>query len=244
MRRIKKDVFYELIDKAKRIHDSQYGELTKVYIVGSQSILSISDNPTQLLSQTKDVDILTEEYNSNYDNQVSWVAGENSDFMNEFGQYIDVVKEEYLTLPKNWKSRTIKETANTSGGKIDIHYLNPNDLVFAKIYANREKDREYVDKLFKFKMVSPKMLNKIWANEFSKQLTFEDSNEIDKNLQLAIAGALRHLHRKYYGKNENTHLISGVTMPEELNASLKSQEDKLSKKEKHLRNNTKFKIKP
>lgn len=225
-----------LINKAKRIYDSSYGRLDKIYIAGSMSIHSILENPNSLVEGTKDIDIMTEEYNEDYDHHVAYAAGFGSAFTTyESGYYIDVVQESSLNLPMNWKQRTIKENIKTTNGEIEVNYLNPNDLLYSKLFAGREKDLRFIEKMFQYKLISPKKLNFIWNNEINH--LFESREH-----KAYLAAKLRVLSRKYFGKNNNTELVQGIGIKEEIMISLKEKEDILTKKEKHIKNNTKFKI--
>lgn len=205
------------------------------YIAGSQSIMHLEESPSTLLGGTRDIDILTEEYNEAYDHNMAFITGEDSYYMQKTGYYIDVVQESSLNLPMNWKQRTIKENIKTTNGEIEVNYLSPNDLLYSKIFAGREKDYRFIDKMFQYKLISPKKLNFIWNNEINH--LFESREH-----KAYLAAKLRVLSRKYFGKNNNTELVQGIGIKEEIMISLKEKEDILTKKEKHIKNNTKFKI--
>lgn len=230
-----KNKVLELIDKAQRVYEAHYNKLDKVYIAGSQSIMHLEESPSKILGGTRDIDILTDEYNEAYDHSMAFIAGEDSHYMKKTGYYIDVVKESSLNLPKNWKQRTIKENIKTTNGNIEVNYLGPNDLLYSKLFAGREKDYKFIEKMFQYKIVSPKKLNFIWKNEI---------NHLFENIEhkAYLASKLRVLSRKYFGNNKSTELIPGISIKEEIIISLKEKEQALTKKERHIKNNTKFKI--
>lgn len=190
----KKDLIV-LIDKAKRIYEQQKGEeLKEVYVAGSQAILAENDNPKGLLNNTLDLDIFIIPYDEEYDHRVAFVAGADSHFalsgITKNRLYIDVIDGENARFPKNWESRVVSETIKTSTGEIKINFLNKHDLLLAKAVAARDKDWEYIEKMFQYNLVSRKELNRIWENDTDH--LFENNNE-----KRFVSMRLQNLDEKY-----------------------------------------------
>ena len=87
------------------------------------------------------------------------IFGELSAHHQHFNTAIDIVEESTIKAGKNWKDRCKKEIYNFESLSLEVNYLDPHDLVFAKMIAGREKDLEYVEEMFRCNILSIKKLN-------------------------------------------------------------------------------------
>lgn len=114
-----------------------------IVVIGSQAVLGqFPDAPEDLLvSAEADV------YPMNHPDRADLVdgsIGELSPFHETFGYYAQGVGEETATLPVGWKDRLVPirspRTRGATGWCLEIH-----DLVIAKLFAGRPKDRRFVE---------------------------------------------------------------------------------------------------
>lgn len=140
-----------LIRAAAAISD-QY----EIVIVGSQSILgSFPDAPDELLySQEADVYPLADPRASDL---IDGAIGEDSPFHAHFGYYAQGVDETTSVLPIGWQDRLIRIQNRNTDLKVGL-CLEPHDLAAAKLYAGRDKDRNFVSALIAHAMVEPTIL--------------------------------------------------------------------------------------
>ena len=75
--------------------------------------------------------------------------GDQSRFHNTFSIYADAVGMLTVVLPNGWKDRLVRIQMENSVGLC----ISLNDLTISKLYAHRDKDLEYVEELFKHKLV-------------------------------------------------------------------------------------------
>lgn len=115
----------------------------EIIVIGSQSVLGqLPDAPTDLLvSNAADV------YPKNHPERADLIdgsIGELSPFHDTFGYYARGVGEETATLPAGWRDRLIpvrgKRTRGATGWCLEIH-----DLIVAKLFAGRDKDRRFIE---------------------------------------------------------------------------------------------------
>jgi hypothetical protein len=114
-----------------------------IVVIGSQAVLGqFPDAPEDLLvSNEADV------YPMNHPERADLVdgsIGELSPFHDTFGYYAQGVGETTATLPSGWKDRLVPvrsaRTRGATGWCLEIH-----DLLIAKLFAGRDKDRRFVE---------------------------------------------------------------------------------------------------
>lgn len=131
-------------------------EQDQVLIVGSQSILgtySEFELPSEsTFSEEADVFPLFDDAEGTQSTRIDGAIGELSQFHQSFGYYAQGVDRRTSTLPEGWASRLVpirnENTAYFTGWCLDVH-----DLCSAKLIANREKDRAFVQALIKDDLV-------------------------------------------------------------------------------------------
>ncbi|NLE98899.1 MAG: hypothetical protein GX596_13065 [Propionibacterium sp.] len=126
-----------------------------VIVIGSQSILATwsEDELPERATASREADILAEgdtpEETRKNAELLAGVAGELSDFDDQHDFYLDGVDESTAILPKNWRTRLVRfsnqSTVNvTTGEQYTGWCLEPHDLCVAKLCAGRSKDLEFV----------------------------------------------------------------------------------------------------
>lgn len=114
-----------------------------IVVFGSQAILGqFPDAPSELL-----VSVEADVYPMNHPDRADLIdgsIGELSPFHDTFGYYAQGIGEETATLPDGWKERLVpvrgRRTRGATGWCLDAH-----DLVIAKLFAGRDKDRRFVE---------------------------------------------------------------------------------------------------
>ena len=129
--------------------------MSEVIVVGSQSILGTfrEDQLPADATMSIEVDVLPiaddNDETARLADLIEGVAGEFSPFEHLHGFNIDGVDLETAILPEGWRDRLVKvQNPNTAapGGEPQFTgwCLDKEDLCVAKLYAFREKDRNFV----------------------------------------------------------------------------------------------------
>jgi hypothetical protein len=140
-----------------------------VIVLGSQAILgSLGEDLLPIAAtMSMEVDILPiaddDEETVRLADRIEGVAGELSDFESLHGFSIDGVDLTTATLPQGWRDRLVKvSNENTvalgSARRFTGWCLDKEDLCAAKLYAHREKDRNFVQALLDARLVDPETL--------------------------------------------------------------------------------------
>ncbi len=129
-------------------------------------------------------DMVVDEESGDY---ADWNLGELSRFNETHGYYIQSVDLNTSKLFNGWKFR-LNKIEQENGYN---YFISLEDIVLSKLYANRDKDRDYVDDLNKNKMIDFDVINKI----IEKEIVLIDKNEskLDKNIVLKIQNKIRGL---------------------------------------------------
>lgn len=128
----------------------------KLVILGSQSVLaqfpdfgesfSESDHPEisvirRILCRSMEADIMIPELEEKAE-LVEAVIGELSSFHDTFGYYAQGVDHTTSKLPQGWKNR-LTEICNENTNGVSGLCLEIHDLIISKLYAGRQKDKEF-----------------------------------------------------------------------------------------------------
>lgn len=200
----------------EHLDENNYNSLDKIYIVGSQSIRGRINPVQNYLEGTQDMDFLLpeeefkipfpEEIIEDLGHVIAATSGTGSDFHEEYGYYLDLL-DSAIILPDNWKERVVKKPFSLlldgSEKNIDICFLSKEDLVLAKLNANREKDIKFIKELGKTDHISFNKLKKIWnqANKFKEKI-----NNINPDNISLMEIRLANLY-KFYSKKNPTNKI-------------------------------------
>jgi hypothetical protein len=129
----------------------------EVWVFGSQAILGAYPNAPDELRASVEVDIQPKNRPENTI-MIDGALGEGSLFNTTHGFYVHGVEIEAAKLPDGWQRRTIPVThaVGTSG---HIGWcIEPHDLAASKLFAYRERDREFVRVLLANDMVTFEVL--------------------------------------------------------------------------------------
>ena len=132
---------------------------SELYVFGSQAILGEYPDAPPALRASIDVDLQPVNYPEMVD-RIDGVLGELSMFHKTHGFYVHGVSIEAATLPEGWEARTVTVrvleavgTTENSGLCLEAH-----DLAASKLYAYREKDRDFVRTLLVERLIDPTLL--------------------------------------------------------------------------------------
>jgi hypothetical protein len=115
---------------------------TDFVCVGSQAVLGQYPNAPPDLLVSNEVDIYPERSPDKAD-LIDGAIGAGSLFEEQFGYYADGVGPETARLPAGWRKRAVVVTGpNTHGARALCPDIS--DLAVAKLYAGREKDRDWI----------------------------------------------------------------------------------------------------
>lgn len=143
-----------------------------VVVFGSQSILgtySESVLPAEV-TRSREMDIgpwreftgtATREEIANSINDVNYYLGEQSQFDDEHGFYVEAISKEMVLLPEGWDNRLVRFAADVPGRPlygVEGFCLDPHDLCVAKALAGRELDRVFIAELIKAGLVDPEVI--------------------------------------------------------------------------------------
>ncbi|WP_432983937.1 DUF6036 family nucleotidyltransferase [Dactylosporangium sp. CA-233914] len=135
------------------------GERT-MFVIGSQSILG-SYREWELpaaATVSREVDIgFFNDPGGHKADLIEGAIGEESDFDQTYGIYVDGVDEQTAALPNGWWERLVEVTgANTAGARGLC--LEPHDCALSKLAAGREKDHAFVAALLDAGLINADVL--------------------------------------------------------------------------------------
>jgi hypothetical protein len=125
-------------------------------VIGSQSILGRYPDAPRELRQSMEADLYPR-FRPELSGLIEGSLGELSIFDQTFGYRADGVTPDTAMLPEGWEDRLIRiENENTDGA---IGWcLEPHDLAFSKLAAQREKDIAFVAALIRLGLVQSSRL--------------------------------------------------------------------------------------
>ena len=116
---------------------------TELFIFGSQAILGPHPDAPPTLRSSIEVDVQPVNHPEAVD-AIDGALGELSAFHRIHGFYVHGVSVEAATLPTGWRERTV-EVMHPIGTRGNVgRCVESHDLAASKLYAYREKDRDFV----------------------------------------------------------------------------------------------------
>jgi len=129
---------------------------SELWIFGSQAILGQFPDAPEALRESAECDV-TPKNRPEAADKIDGALGELSRFHQTYGFYVHGLSLDAATLPDGWKNRTNKiqnpNTKNYSGHCVEAH-----DLAASKLFAFREKDKEFVRILLREGLIQPDVL--------------------------------------------------------------------------------------
>ncbi len=110
---------------------------TKFLIIGSQSLHGRYPDLPDDIVRSAEADLIA---TANVD-RTEWLnsIGQDSEFHETYGYYVDPVDEMTATLPRGWEGRLVELPPGDTEGVVGL-CLEPHDLAIAKYVARRQKD--------------------------------------------------------------------------------------------------------
>lgn len=129
----------------------------KFLILGSQAILGhcMEKGFDFSFNDSMEVDIAPIPENEIMADLISGTIGEMSPFHQNFGYCADGCSMRTPVFPLGWENRVANYTFESD---IDVYFPSPEDLAFSKYIAGREKDLEFVKKLWQEDLLKPDVM--------------------------------------------------------------------------------------
>lgn len=127
---------------------------TEFYIIGSATILSVFESPTDfVLSRSNEADLLTLSGDPALADRISVLIGELSPFHDNHDVYADGCTFDTPTFaPAGWQDRAIPVRYDDIG--VTAHFMELHDLFLSKIGAGRPKDLEFCSALVRTRYIN------------------------------------------------------------------------------------------
>lgn len=130
---------------------------TELLVFGSQAILASYPDAVPQLRMSIEVDVQPKNRPEAVD-AIDGVLGELSQFAQTHGFYVHGVSIDSATLPEGWEDRTVHVRASSARGANWGHCVETHDLAASKLFAYRDKDRDFVRVLIREGLVRPELL--------------------------------------------------------------------------------------
>ena len=116
-------------------------------IMGSQAILGhcLERGYEFSFNDSMEVDIAPVPDNQVIADLIDGTLGELSPFHSTFGYYVDGCDSKTAVFPLDWEQRLLETRLE---GELVVYFPSPEDIAYAKYIAGREKDLEFVRKLW------------------------------------------------------------------------------------------------
>jgi hypothetical protein len=130
---------------------------SELNVFGSQAILGEYPEAPAELRTSVEVDVQPRNRPEAVD-LIDGALGELSPFHVTYGFYVHGVSIDAATLPAGWEDRTIPVTHPIATRGYTGHCLECHDLAASKLFAYREKDRDFVRVLLIEGLAAPELL--------------------------------------------------------------------------------------
>jgi hypothetical protein len=124
---------------------------TEFIVIGSQSILGRFPDAARALRESLEADLYPK-FKPELSELIEGSLGRYSQFNQTFGYYADGVSPDTAMLPKNWEARLVKVCNENTAGAVGW-CLDPYDLAYSKLAAQREKDLVFVRDLLRLGLI-------------------------------------------------------------------------------------------
>ncbi|MDY7573891.1 DUF6036 family nucleotidyltransferase [Actimicrobium sp. CCI2.3] len=148
-------------------------------IAGSLSVLGYVDPPPEMMSMSIDIDFYPLR-DPGRALEISTALGEDSDFHERNGYYLDPIHPELPVLPQGWRERLVEVRL----GKVTAYFLNVNDTAISKYARSADHDFRWLEAGYDAGILRIDMI------EASARFTVDYPEEKDK--KKIIAGIALH----------------------------------------------------
>lgn len=134
---------------------ARHFDADRVYVVGSQALLAVRPDISEVLRHTDEIDIFPgnaakwEQAHPGQEasEEISALMGIGSHFHDQHGYYLDGVDSRTATLPADWEGRAVVRTIEVDGRDVELVVPEPQDLAISKLARLVEKDKEWLEAL-------------------------------------------------------------------------------------------------
>jgi hypothetical protein len=116
------------------------GPYKEFVIAGSLSVLGLKEVPPEMMSISIDIDFFPLRDQTQVQN-IRAELGEDSEFHESHGYYLDPVSASILVLPAGWMERTVLHEF----GDLCVYFLDVNDTAISKYVRSAENDFRWID---------------------------------------------------------------------------------------------------
>ena len=141
-----------------RASKSVTGE-SEFVVIGSQSILGPIPDAPRALRQSIEVDLYPRR-KPELSAAIEGSLGELSQFHQTYGYYADGVSPPTAVLPDGWEERLLPLCNENTDGATGW-CLEPHDLAYSKLAAQRRRDLAFVTGLLHFRLVKPSRIQRL-----------------------------------------------------------------------------------
>lgn len=128
---------------------SRISKQTEFVIAGSLSVLGFIDVPPELMAMSIDIDFYPLR-NPGRAGEIAQVLGEDSEFHERHGYYLDPVSPELPVLPGGWRDRLHEVRL----GAVTAFFLDVNDTAISKYARGFDNDYRWLDAGFEYSILN------------------------------------------------------------------------------------------
>lgn len=126
---------------------------TEYVVAGSLSVLGLLDQPPQDMSMSIDIDFFPLR-DPGRASDIAAVLGEDSDFHQRNGYYLDAISPALPTLPKGWEDRLVRVEL----GSVTACFLDVHDTAISKYARGEAQDLRWLDAGFAAGLLRPSIV--------------------------------------------------------------------------------------
>lgn len=119
---------------------AKLGHHHKFVIAGSLSVLGLKEVPPEMMSMSIDIDFFPLN-DPTHVQEITEALGEDSEFHESNGYYLDPISVDILVLPQGWRERLVELQL----GSVQAYFLDVNDTAISKLVRSAENDFRWVD---------------------------------------------------------------------------------------------------
>lgn len=155
----------------------------ELYVFGSQSAAMHFGTLPPAAAESSESDIMTVHNAESNSYLIDGALGEDTMFSISTGLVVDGIQLSSLTLPDDWRTRISSYTYETYDRTVHIFVPDVNDIAVAKLIAEREKDRIWLQAMHDANLIDVQLMDLlIWKLPIS----FEEASHAENMLQRII----------------------------------------------------------
>lgn len=119
---------------------AKLGPHREFVIAGSLSVLGFKEVPPDMMSMSIDIDFFPL-HDPTHIQEVTDLLGEDSEFHEKNGYFLDPITSNIMVLPPRWMERLVK----LDFGHVQAYFLEVNDTAISKYVRSAENDFRWID---------------------------------------------------------------------------------------------------